>query len=132
MGMTLSSGNVTANVVSNAANFVSVIPLFASRTSAGTTTMGTVPANKRWRITSAMMMVSISGAAQLLAYLKANGVEICGCLCNATATANNSNSVSIVWDLTACPTITAGQTLTLVTDNTQYGQAYVTYYEESV
>lgn len=97
-----------------------------------TTTLGTVPANKRWRIVSARLQGLVGttgGSQQVLAHTR---VLLWSNLGGATVQTTVPPQ-SIKWDWNIQPIITAGQTVTLVcTGANNYGWAVVDYVEESV
>jgi len=103
-----------------------VTPIHAYRTTTGTSTMGTVPANKVWRIIGANISLSYDETTGKEGYIQANGVTILG-TCIVVA-ANESGSSNNSFDLNyydAIP-ITAGQTVTL----TGYHVSGTVYYIE--
>jgi len=117
-GLVSISGNITFDTVA-------LTPLFASRVSAGTTTLGTVPAGKVWRIYSAAMSSSgatTTGTTKLFAHTNEilNYNFVGGSLSFANSVNFSPHYVKI----------SAGQTITLVTSaNNNYSDATV-FYEE--
>ena len=120
--------------VNASASSKAVTPVSTTRTTAGTTTLGTVPANKVWRILTAWVTGTNVATSQddIACRIQANSLTIVATSFCGTATMNaglaTSNSCS--WNYSACPTLTAGQTATLITDHAGYGEGGITYVEE--
>lgn len=105
------------------------VPLSAS-VSATSSTLGTVPTGKVWRIISAWVSGSINGAdTDGNAFIRINGLDIIGCKIAAELAAAGCNSNSMLWDYTCCPIATAAQTVVLTADASCKGYGGVTYVE---
>ncbi len=125
-GLTSITGNVTAVTQSYTVSIVA-----GSRTSAGTTTLGTVPALKKWTIISLNFTATISGgSSNRSASVQANGVNLSQITSVASAIAMNSTSNT--WEKNCAPVITAGQTLTLITSASEIqSDVTICYVEET-
>lgn len=131
MGVNVTSGNVTANVVSQAATYLTATILSGRQTGTGTFTLGTVPANKRWRIVAVSIQCTAGSTAQV-AHIDLNGVQILGIDSFGTATVTSCAANNLTFNIAACPTIAATQTVQLVTSASVNTNYTVVYYEESV
>lgn len=111
MGYASSSGltSVTGSVTSAAAEYA-VVCLDDTRNSAGTTVMGTVPANRKWYIIGAQASAFTTNAAGTAGSIQLNGVQVV----SIAVFLNNSAASSLTWPMLQCPTLTAGQTVDLV------------------
>jgi hypothetical protein len=132
-GLTSVTGTVTSSPVEYAVTTIS-----GTQNGAGTTTLGTVGANKIWRIIGISLSSGIdetSTTGDYMAIVQLNGVTA---LSNAYRISTASGrfmgeASSISFQPTCCPKLTAGQTVTLVQDTTfLYSVASVFYVEESV
>lgn len=126
-GQTSVTGNVSAVPVK-----VTGTVIAARRTTAGTSTIGTVGASKVWRILS----IEISSAARPSAATSnpnvlLNSVVALSLNSLGTATASGGFANSVAWEYGACPVLTAGQTVQLVTDQADICDASVVYVEEA-
>jgi hypothetical protein len=100
---------------------------------AATTTMGTVPANKVWRILSASMSMAIQDAAvQQRNQILLNSVVALSLDAKGIASPYGGVANSVTWSYEACPVLTAGQTVQHVLSHDENASAQVTYVEEAV
>lgn len=100
---------------------------------AGTATIGTVPANKVWRILSLYMAGCMNGASNVFARVEFNAVTALRLKFQSSAGTYTFGSESLMWNYTACPVLTAGQTATVINDAAgMETSAGITYVEESV
>lgn len=121
-----------ANVTLNAGTIVNTIgtPTVVSgiQSGVGTTTLGTVGANKKWYIIGYMVSHNYSvGAGR--GEIELNGIPIFTHYCNGTY---DDIAVTANFNLEACPVLTATQTLTLVVTTNGGLEASVVYVEVSV
>lgn len=133
MVMNLNTGltSVTGSVsVSSTQEKKTATCLNTDRSSSGTTTMGTVGANKVWRVLSANSSVTSTGA-RAESQILLNGIEIT----TAISAISGQAADSVTWNYYACPVLTAGQTIQYVlglNGGTGYGYGSVSYVEEDV
>jgi len=118
------AGNLNTTVTVSPTKYTA-LPANATSTGAvATTTMGTVPAGKVWRILT--MNLTVTGAAR--AQIELNAVKYLAC--NSIGALTNNNSAK--WDYAAAPVLTAGQIARLnVTFAGNDITADLTYVEES-
>ncbi len=86
-----------------------------SKSGAGNTVIGTVPAGKKWSIISAQL-TSYNNNVTLTASLQLNAVTT---LCVVTSSAGAQpvcDTAALSWDYSACPVLTAGQTAIVLND----------------
>jgi len=139
--MNLSTGfptlNVTGNVTATSTEYT-VLNAGAVSGSSGSTTLGTVPANRRWRIIGLAVSSGIDEESTTGDYgciINLNGVQALGVSFRvSTATARQAAAANSVTFLpTCCPILTAGQTVTMVNGTAaQYSSGTVYYVEEVV
>jgi len=136
MGQSLQSGSVNVNgTVTASGTFTEAIKTLVvvnavERTSAGSTTLGTVPANKVWRIIHGFVTGRVNngnGSAKL----ELNGASVLAVNTSASATENNNQALSIRFDYQAAPLLTAGQTVVFTTVSSQSGWCGFSYVEEA-
>lgn len=135
MGFNSSSGQTTAaisgglSIANTAAKTTGVI----TRASAGSTTMGTVPAGKAWYIVGASLSLAQGGAAaNSHSDIKINGESILSAVVYYAVATFNSSQISNSWNVTGAPYLTAGQTITLVSDGDAATYATAQYVEVTV
>ena len=131
-GSTAVNGTVTASGTFTPTK-VSGVLLHATRGSAGTSTLGTVPAGKVWRILSAFLSVAThSSADNSTTYLTGGSGKLLGLDDRGSATyQNGGHAVGLAWGYEACPVLVAGETVTLVTVDTYNSTGGVCYVEEA-
>jgi len=134
MSLQVNSGGVTANIVSTAATNKTVTLLYAAPSNE-TITMGTVPANKIWRI----VYVSINALGWGSAFSATPLVTIGGDVVARIATSGLASDISpfasqvAQFEYSCCPVLTAGETVTTTSNSTvPYVFTIVGYVEESV
>lgn len=129
--MGYNSGKVEATLNLSESTKKTVSP--ASGTAAGvqTTTLGTVPAGKKWTILT-MNITSIgAGAAAGTGLLKLNAVEWLACGSYSSATGNMANSAAQRWSYESAPTLAEGLAVTIVGNNAAVSSyANISYVEE--
>lgn len=125
--------NVTGNVTAIQSDHVLTITSVAgSKAGVGNTILGTVPANKRWRILG-VTICGISGTGNDAVSVTCGGQTIAYAVCSFGAAMLVSTSNSITFDYAACPIATAGQTIAVTSPSANItGYATVTYSEESI
>lgn len=131
------AGNITTTVTADPTKRTTTLLSSTRNGSAGTTTMGTVPSAKVWRILSANMSGAQKGATAINgARIQANGTTILSIAFATitTGTVGETSQNSVTWSYWACPVLSAGQTLTLVSDGADVNplEASVVYVEEAV
>lgn len=126
--MGFNSGNVTAELISSAATATPVTLLNGSRSTIGTTTLGTVGVGKIWRIIYAQVS-SVAGSTATNVSVQANSLKVVDI--DIHSNNNESNACAVCFTYETAPVITAGQTVTLVTDQNSNCSAVVGYYEEN-
>lgn len=131
MSVGVSSGNtsITGSVTSTPNKFT-VTPLQATVTSA-TTDIATVGAGKVWRIVG-FILTSSAGSTLDGGYLKFNAVNVCKAyiqLASAVGIATISQSMN--FDYSACPVLTAGQVINVVSPGGMSQSVSIFYVEES-
>lgn len=102
--------------------------------SAGSTTMGTVPTGRVWRIlsiTGSALFGAVAAEAGGLVAL--NSITALYLSVGGLATQKTCTSNTVSWDYSACPVLTAGQTVVLTSEsvNLTLLQASVVYVEEA-
>lgn len=102
------------------------------RSGAGTATLGTVGANKVWKIIGFCINQSWNGTSDQVT-LNFNGVTYWIDNVRTSASSNNCASTTFRFDSYAAPTIAAGQTITLVVGGSGTGitASAAVYYVES-
>lgn len=131
MAVTTSTGltSVTGNV-SSVPEEVSVTLVSGTRAAAGTTTIATVGANKKWYILGVNMSAVYGAGGTIKLQLNGNDIMVLDGSMN-TAIQNLANAQS--WNYKQCPTLAATQTITLVLSaNSTEGYACIQYVEVSV
>jgi len=96
-----------------------------------TTTFGTVPANKVWRIIMMHINADAGSNIETRGTILLNGVESLSVYAYTTATDVKSITQAIVYDYACCPVLAAGQTVAV--SNSSAGsksRANVSYVEE--
>lgn len=102
--------------------------------SAGNTTIGTVPAGRVWRI------LSVSGsalfgatAAEAGGLIALNGITVIYLSVGGLVAQKTNTSNTVTWSYSACPVLTAGQTVVLTSESAGIAllQGTVTYIDES-
>lgn len=136
MAVVMSSGNtsITGNVDATftyTAGVKTINLLAATRNTTGTSTLGTVPANKKWSILSIALSADISGGSAE----KSGRVELNSVIAakiSGYSTVNQSGlSKVIMWQYGLCPMLAAAETATLITDGTEvYAAAEISYVED--
>lgn len=127
-GTVTATGTITSTPTKVTANVART-----SQASAGSATIGTVPANKVWRVIGAWCSIANSGtAAQQIVDVQLNGTSVIGANMQSYAALNdptgNANSIQFGYD--ACPVLTAGQTAVLVVTNAGNATGGITYVQE--
>jgi hypothetical protein len=133
MGMSFSSGltSITGSVTSIASKVsATVLGGAGAVLPNGTTTLGTVPANKVWRVLSVFLQNTVTGAVSPTYSIRLNNVIAIGIGQNLIATIGSAPMGSVTWDYAACPVLAAAQTVTLVGDADGRGAYSVVYVEE--
>lgn len=117
MGMSFNGLSGAAVTVTNLSKQTGV-PAATSRTSAGTTAIGTVPASKVWRVLAVWAYIDLAAtASQCYTQIQLNGVVALEVgVINAAASSDSANN-NITFDYSACPVLTAGQVVNLVCTN---------------
>jgi len=118
-----STGGITAEPTNK-----TTVLLSGTRSTSGTTTLGTVPASKVWRIVSANLSTGLPGAASKV-QLQFNGVDALTIDLTFQTTTLGGGTANQSWDYSCCPTITAGQTVTLVNSLNVASTASIVYVE---
>lgn len=134
MSQTVQSGltDVTGVVQTTAATTALSNIIYLQKAGAGTSTVGTVPANKRWLIISIDFSAVTAGGAAAQAYLELNNKKVIYCYPTSTATAPGIEHASLVFNLEACPILTAAQTINITSSASITANVCVSYIEESV
>jgi hypothetical protein len=132
MTTALASGTITGAVTAtlNAGSSGTVVTITGRRTTAGTTTLGTVPASKKWYIVG--FTANVCFGAQGALRLQANAQDMCYLEQGAAVAVTQSTNTSVVFPSTAMPSIAATQTIDLVTTGNNTCNATVWYIEVSV
>jgi len=135
--MGFSFGGTQANVTLSGGLTVTkatALSLYGTANGISTVTLGTVPANKIWRIVGAQMSaIVVTNASSSLCKIKAGGVELLVLCPYATATTVALMSTSNAWDITAAPVLVATNTVTLESAGANgLTHGTVQYVEESV
>lgn len=99
-----------------------------------TTTIGTVPASKVWRIIGVALSLDVSVNSGQTAILNLAGspiLELRG-VADAASAAGGAGGYSMAFDYTACPVLTAGQTATVVSNHANaFAYGTIVYVEEA-
>ncbi len=138
MGTALSSGGSYVLggtvTVSGTTSDTELTVIGGTRTTSGTTTLGTVGANKVWRIYSAYVGAFSGGSGTNFNVNVHTLVFLKGCVKQVVAgqSYGHNNAGTVVSFAGKYITATAGQTVTLVTDSTDSVSAWVAYQEISV
>jgi len=135
MTQSLSSGltSVTGTVTSTETK-INLTTLSASRSAAGTTILGTVPANKVWRIIAVSVgLQTPTTTGDYFASVQLNGsLDLCYTVTRGLATYGCGGVAnSQTWSYYACPVLTAGQTLGAYLAGGGYATYSAQYYEEA-
>lgn len=118
------AGNLNTTVTVSPTKYTALPANATSTGGVATTTMGTVPAGKVWRVLNASL--TVTGAAR--AQIEFNAVKYLAC--NSIGALTNNASMS--WSYEAAPVLTAGQIARLnVTFAGNDITADITYVEES-
>jgi hypothetical protein len=131
--MGYNSGKVLASLSIDSGSKRTATLIYGTATgAAASTTLGTVPAGKVWRIIAMNLSgleVSTSGnTAQLLL----NDVQALTVALMGTATTNNTGTASLNFSYTDCPVLSVGQTVKVTSNAANaVSHANVYYYEES-
>lgn len=132
MGVSYGSGYTTATgTFFTTPSKHTVLPLIAERSTSGTTTSGTVPAGKVWRIIGISLVAAVDGAYPNLLQCLLNDVV---CLQNrVTGVAANGNAsyAAFVGTYSDAFVLTAGQTVKFTTTQAAYATMNVQYIEEA-
>jgi hypothetical protein len=124
-GLTSVTGTVTSTETIRTVSWLS-----AEQSGAGSATIGTVGAGKKWRILS----VQLGGgapAASTSAGIQLNGVYALRHYHNNQAATTMSLSNSITWAYSAAPQLAAGQTAVLVGAASTTVEGQISYVEET-
>lgn len=117
VSLTVQASSPSIAIASQSVNMLA--PMSAVRSqSAGTSTLGTVPAGKQWRVIGLTISCRTGSNVANIAssQLKLNGVTAIDAeAANVTAGANSAN-LSLNFLYSACPILATGQTITLVSD----------------
>ena len=129
MGMNISSGNVTATITLSAASKLTATAKYAQRDNTGTVTIGTVPANKVWRIISASVACNSNTAAIGYCHMRraANTFLACSALGLAAAACSSHNAIN--GDYEHAIVATEGEEIDL--DIVNSGSGNILYIEEN-
>lgn len=135
MSLSIGGGvtNVTATGTFSQTKATAAVAATAFITAATTTTIGTVPANKVWRILSVQITAYCNEDASAEQYCKVilNSVDAV-MLCVAGKAADcGTGSTAVTWNYGACPVLTAGQTATFTTGTNRKAAASISYVEEA-
>jgi len=95
------------------------VPLYGTRhASATSTTLGTVPSGKVWRVVGAWVNVVFGAAANDAGgYIQGGGTTLVYAGAGGLATQKGMNQQAQNWSVEACPVLTAGQTITLTSES---------------
>lgn len=127
--MSYESGTVTANVVNSAATQQTVTWIYGSKLNgAGSTTIGTVGAGKKWTIV--YMQMSGSSGDNTAIRLVVNGVTAMSLTSNSTAD-RAPQAVAVCLPYTQGLKLAATQTIVLTNDGSQASTCAVGYIEET-
>jgi hypothetical protein len=119
----VTGGNVTANIGSISFVEVAVTAVTGIKDGNGSATIATVPASKKWYIVGAYL-AGYGTTGTYTAALQLNGTSLL--LINGMA----GGVINQSWNYLQCPTIAAGQTVTLVNNNAgMTSSAGITYIE---
>lgn len=124
-GLTSVTGTVEALPSRN-----TVVIATQTRSSAGTTTIGTVPANKVWRIIYMQVCMTVTGSSTNASQILLNGVIAMEVRPTGTTGSYGGLSEAATFDFGACPVLTAGQLAVLTTVSNDYGRGVIGYVEE--
>lgn len=134
MSQTIQSGltDVTGTVQTTAATTAITHFIYAQQAGAGTQTLGTVGAGKRWLIISIDLSVGTAGGNGANGYVTLNGEKAAYCYPQSSVGSSFVEHANLVFSPSACPILTAGQTVQLVSAAAITSNACVGYIEESV
>lgn len=127
--MAYSSGKVIAGIAATETKTCTVVR--AQQAGAGTQTLGTVPANKVWKIITSSLSSSVSGAVGVVTTALLNDVVYDALYPQGTAGAGMCEHSNINWSYSCCPVLTAGQTIKLTNNAGNTGNLSVSYVEEA-
>ena len=124
--------DVTGTVQTSAATTAITHFIYAQQAGAGTSTLGTVGAGKRWLIISMDLSVGTAGGNGANGYLSLNGEKAAYCYPQSSVGSSFVEHSCLVFNPAACPILAAGQTVTLTSAAAITSNACVGYIEESV
>lgn len=122
--VTISGGVTVAKVVATT--------LTGHQYGAGTATIGTVPANKKWTIVAISHQANTSGAIGMVSLCKFDGVNATELYVASTAGLTANSVINQSYGLSANPVLTTGKSITLVNDAAGNAAVSICYYEETV
>lgn len=137
MGSSLSTGNTSVNGTVTAVGTFTANKNTAQFASSGgvlnaDTTIGTVPGGKVWRIIGVAISIAATVAATVVGAVRLNGTAILQVNANGAAGVPNNEALSQSFDYSACPVLTAGQTVSVYSSSaSSESRGSVVYVEES-